>query len=91
MDLHLRKWNIASGTSLSRYTVRKYPAASIEDGVVREIPVPIGEKINLLMEIIQSGPRHTRTSSKEVLAPRRDDQFDQRRLLLWGEFYCYFQ
>ena len=89
MDLYVWKWNIASGTGLSRDTVCKYLAVAVEAGVTWEVSVPTGDKINLLVGIGQSGPRQIRVTSKEALTPW-GDQVYQRRFLPRGEFYHHF-
>ena len=78
----VRRWqagssqrNIASGTGLSRDTVRKYLAAAIEAGVAREGQAPTEEQTNLLAGISQSGPRQVQTPSEEALAPWADQIF----------------
>ena len=60
----IRRWqegnsqrHIASGTGLSRDTVRKYLAAAEEAGVKREGPDPTGKQLNWLLSLSRSGPR----------------------------------
>ena len=68
----IRRWqegnsqrHIASGTGLSRDTVRKYLAAAVESGVKREGPEPTEEQLNRLLSLSRSGPR-------EAVAPAED-------------------
>ena len=60
----IRRWqkgnsqrHIASGTGLSRDTVRKYLAAAEEVGVSREGPDPSEEQLSRLVALSRSGPR----------------------------------
>ncbi len=60
----IRRWqegnsqrHIASGTGLSRDTVRKYLAAAEEAGVKREGPDPTGKQLNWLLSLSRPGPR----------------------------------
>ena len=68
----IRRWQagsgpqrIASGTGLSRNTVRKYVAAAKAMGITKEGPLPDEEHLSLLAAIGQSGPRQVHT-------PRQD-------------------
>ena len=72
----IRRWqtgnsqsNIASGTGLSRDTVRKYLAAAKGAGVVQEGPAPTEDQLSRLAGISRSGPRQSEDSSEELLGP----------------------
>ena len=72
----VRRWqagnsqrNIASGTGLSRDTVRKYLAAAREAGVVQEGPVPTEDQLNRLAGISRSGPRQSEGPTEDLLGP----------------------
>ena len=78
----VRRWqagnsqrSIASGTGLSRDTVRKYLAAAEETGVVREGPAPTEEQLTLLVAISRSGPGQAETPSEDLLAPWSDQVY----------------
>ena len=78
----LRRWqagnsqrNIASGTGLSRDTVRKYLAAAKEAGVVQEGPAPTEDQLSLLVGISRSGPRQSEAPSEELLGPWADQVY----------------
>ena len=78
----LRRWqagnsqrNIASGTDLSRDTVRKYLAAAKEAGVVQEGPAPTEDQLSLLVGISRSGPRQSEAPSEELLGPWADQVY----------------
>ena len=78
----VRRWqagnsqrNIASGTGLSRGTVRKYLAAK-EAGVVQEGPAPTEDQLNRLAGISRSGHhRRSEGPSQELLAPCADQVY----------------
>ncbi len=68
----IRRWqegnsqrHIASGTGLSRDTVRKYLAAAVEAGVRQEGSEPTEEQLSWLLSLSRSGPR-------EAVAPAED-------------------
>ena len=70
----IRRWqegnsqrHIASGTGLSRDTVRKYLAAAEEAGVKREGPDPTGKQLNWLLSLSRSGPREAVAPVEEQL------------------------
>ena len=78
----IRRWQageglrkIASGTGLSRITVRKYVAAAQELGLSREGPGPSEEQLSRLAGISQSGPRQVQIPLEEVLAPWTDQVY----------------
>ena len=78
----VRRWqagnsqrNIASGTGLSRDTVRKYLAAAKEAGVVQEGPAPTEDQLSRLAGINRSGPRQSETPSEELLGPWADQVY----------------
>ena len=75
----IRRWQsgeghrrIASGTGLSRNTVRKYLAAARAEGIARDGPVPTEDQLSRLAAIGQSGPRQVETPSEDLLAPWAD-------------------
>ena len=63
---------IASGTGLSRNTVRKYLTAARAEGIARDGPLPTEDQLSRLAAIGQSGPRQVETPSEDVLAPWGD-------------------
>ena len=78
----VRRWqagssqrNIASGTGLSRDTVRKYLAAAKEAGVVQEGPAPTEDQLSRLAGISRSGPRQSEGPSEELLGPWADQVY----------------
>ena len=75
----LRRWQageglrrIASGTGISRVTVRKYVAAAEELGLFPGGPSPEEEQLSRLAGISQAGPRQAQIPSEEILAPWED-------------------
>ena len=75
----IRRWqagnsqrNIASGTGLSRDTIRKYLAAAREAGVVQEGPAPTEDQLNRLAGISRSGPRQSEGAIEDLLGPWAD-------------------
>ena len=75
----IRRWqkgnsqrHIASGTGLSRDTVRKYLAAAEEVGVSREGPDPSEEQLSRLVALSRSGPRKKVTPAEDLLEPWGD-------------------
>ena len=75
----IRRWQaregyrrIASGTGLSRNTVRKYLTAAKAGGINRDGAVPTDDQICRLAVIGQPGPREAETPSKHLLAPWAD-------------------
>ena len=78
----VRRWqagnsqrNIASGTGLSRDTVRKYLAAAREAGVVQEGPAPTEDQLNRLAGISRSGPRQSEGPIEDLLGPWADQVY----------------
>ena len=78
----VRRWqagksqrSIASGTGLSRDTVRKYLAAAGNAGIVREGPTPTEDQLSVLASIGRSGPRDAEAPSEELPAPWVDQIF----------------
>ena len=78
----IRRWqagssqrHIASGTGLSRDTVRKYLAAAQEVGLHREGPTPTDEQFSLLASVGRSGPRRPRAPTDDLLAPWADQVY----------------
>ena len=78
----VRRWqagnsqrNIASGTGLSRDTVRKYLAAAKEAGVVQEGPAPTEEQLSRQAGVSRSGPRQPEAPTEELLGPWADQVF----------------
>ena len=75
----IRRWQsgislryIASGTGLSRDTVRRYVAAAKEEGLSLSGPAPSEEQISRLAAIGRSGPRAVATPAEDLLAPWGD-------------------
>ena len=75
----IRRWQagegyrqIASGTGLSRNTVRKYLAAAKAEGIARDGAVPGEDQLSRLAAIGQPGPRQAQTPSEDLLAPWAD-------------------
>ena len=78
----VRRWqagnsqrNIASGTGLSRDTVRKYLAAAREAGVVQEGPAPTEDQLSRLAGISRSGPRQSEGPTEDLLGPWADQVY----------------
>ena len=78
----IRRWQagegyrrIASGTGLSRNTVRKYLTAAKADGIARDGPVPTDDQLCRLAVIGQPGPRQAETPSEDLLAPWADQLY----------------
>ena len=81
VDIHeiIRRWQagegyrrIASGTGLSRNTVRKYLTAVKAEGVAKDGTVPSDDQLRRLAVIGQPGPRQAETPSEDLLAPLSD-------------------
>ena len=75
----IRRWqrgnsqrHIASGTGLSRETVRKYVDAALEAGVCLSGPAPTEEQVSRLAAIGRSGPRAVATPAEDKLVPWAD-------------------
>ena len=75
----IRRWRagagprqIATGTGLSRNTVRKYLAAAKAEGITQEGPVPNEEQLSRLAVISQSRPRPVATPRQDLLEPWAD-------------------
>ena len=75
----IRRWqrgnsqrHIASGTGLSRETVRKYVDAALEAGVCLSGPAPTEEQVSRLAAIGRSGPRAVATPAEDQLVPWAD-------------------
>ena len=75
----IRRWQagegyrrIASGTGLSRNTVRKYLSAAKAEGIARDGAVPSDDQLSRLAVIGQPGPRQAETPSEDLLAPWAD-------------------
>ncbi len=78
----IRRWQagegcrrIASGTGLSRNTVRKYLTAAKAEGIARDGPVPTDDQLCRLAAIGQPGPRQAETPSEDLLAPWADQVY----------------
>ena len=72
----IRRWQAgggqlskATGTGLSRETVRRYLEAVREAGVVQEGPAPTEGQLSVLASVSRSGPQTGEASSEELLAP----------------------
>ena len=72
----IRRWQagegcrrIASGTGLSRNTVRKYLTAAKAEGIARDGPVPTDDQLCRLVAIGQPWPRLAETPSEDLPAP----------------------
>ena len=75
----IRRWQkgislrrIASGTGLSRDTVRKYVTAAGEEGVSQKGPAPTEEQLSRLAAVGRSGPRMAATPADDLLTPWGD-------------------
>ena len=75
----IRRWQagegyrrIASGTGLSRNTVRRYLSAGKAEGIARDGAVPSDDQLSRLAVIGQPGPRQAETPSEDLLAPWAD-------------------
>ena len=75
----IRRWqrgnsqrHIASGTGLSRETVRKYVDAALEAGVCLSGPAPTEEQVSRLAAVGRSGPRAVATPAEDKLVPWAD-------------------
>ncbi len=75
----IRRWQMgnsqrqtASGTGLSRDTVRKYLAAAQELGVSQEGPAPSEEQLSKLAALSWTGPQKKATPAEEKLEPWGD-------------------
>ena len=71
----IRRWQagegyrrIASGTGLSRNTVRKYLSAAKAEGIIKDESVPTDDQLSRLAVIGQSGPRQAKTPSEDLLS-----------------------
>ena len=78
----IRRWqagssqrHIASGTGLSRDTVRNYMVATRKVGVRQEGPAPTEEQLSLLASVGRSGPRRARAPTDDLLAPWADQVY----------------
>ena len=78
----IRRWqkgislrHIASGTGLSRDTVRKYVAAAKDEGVSQGGPAPTGEQFSRLAAVGRAGPRVAATPAGDLLAPWSDQVY----------------
>ena len=78
----VRRWQsgesqrqIASGTGLSRKTVR-YIRAGVEAGLTRDGPVPSEDQLTRLVGLNLSTPRKVETPTEEVLVPWADQVYE---------------
>ena len=78
----IRRWqkgislrHIASGTGLSRDTVRKYVAAAKDEGVSQGGPAPTEEQLGRLAAVGRAGPRVAATPAEDLLAPWSDQVY----------------
>ena len=72
----VRRWQsgmsqrqIATGTGLSRATVRRYIDAAVEAGLARDGPAPSEEQLTRLAGLGLAGPRRIETPTDDLLAP----------------------
>ncbi len=72
----VRRWQsgmsqrqIATGTGLSRATVRRYIDAAVEAGLARDGPAPSEEQLTRLAGLSLTGPRRVETPTEEMLDP----------------------
>ena len=75
----IRRWqagesqrHIATGTGLSRNTVRKYLLAVQVEGIARDGPVPTEEQLSRLAAVGSPGQRRVKAPIEELLAPWAD-------------------
>ena len=75
----IRRWqagnsqrSIATGTGLSRETVRRYLAAARGAGLAQEGPGPTEDQLSVLASVSRSGPREPESPSEELLGPWSD-------------------
>ena len=75
----IRRWQagegyrrIASGTGLSRNTVRKYLTAAKAEGIARDGPPSSDDQLSRQATIGQPGPRQAETPNEDPLAPWAD-------------------
>ena len=66
---------IASGTGLSRKTVRRYIRAGVEAGLTRDGPVPSEDQLTRLVGLTLCSPRRIETPTDEKLAPWADQVY----------------
>ena len=78
----IRRWqagssqrHIASGTGLSRDTVRNYMVATRKVGVRQEGPAPTEEQLSLQASVGRSGPRRAGAPTDDLLAPWADQVY----------------
>ena len=78
----VRRWQsgesqrqIASGTGLSRKTVRRYIRAGVEAGLTRDGPVPSEDQLTRLVGLTLCSPRKIETPTDEKLAPWADQVY----------------
>ena len=78
----IRRWqkgislrHIASGTGLSRDTVRKYVGAAKDEGVSQGGPAPTEEQLSRLAAVGRAGPRVAATPAGDLLAPWSDQVY----------------
>ena len=75
----IRRWQagagsrqIATGTGLSRNTVRKYVAAAKAEGITQDGPAATEEQLSRLAMVSQSGPQQSATPRQDLLEPWAD-------------------
>ena len=78
----IRRWqkgisqrHIASGTGLSRDTVRKYVGAAKDEGLSQGGPAPTEDQLSRLADVGRSGPRLAATPAEDLLAPWGDQVY----------------
>ena len=79
----VRRWQsgmsqrqIATGTGLSRATVRRYIEAVVEAGLARDGPAPSEEQLARLAGLSLAGPRKVEIPTEDVLAPWADQVYE---------------
>ena len=72
----VRRWQsgmsqrqIATGTGLSRTTVRRYIVAALEAGLARDGPAPSEDQLTRLVGMNLCSPRKVETPTEDILAP----------------------
>ena len=79
----VRRWQsgmsqrqIATGTGLSRATVRRYIDAAVESGLAGDGPAPSEEQLTRLVGLSLTGPRRVETPTEDLLAPWAEQVYE---------------